>query len=253
MSAADPKMLHAVQSYLDRLKLKYEAVEEQFCMRLVVRSGPTAVPVSVYNSGRIVVGGKESPLRKQLRRMQSGIEGGELVPGQELPFEVERFPEAIRERALDCDPVIIAFVEEAIRSFKAEAYLGTAFMLGAASERAVNTLIQAYADNMQTPKNKEKFLSRINGRVISRKYEEFEQSYAGCQNKPTDPVLSQDLDVLIGSIFQFARITRNEVGHPEIVPDLDKGVLLANLGNFVNYISRIYGLMKHFRENGVIV
>ncbi len=76
---------------------------------------------------------------------------------------------------------------------------------------------------------------------------------ARTNSKPTDPVLSQDLDVLIGNIFQFARITRNEVGHPEIVPDLDKGVLLADLGNFVNYIGRIYGLMKHFRENGVIV
>jgi hypothetical protein len=253
MSAADPTILQAVQSYLDRLKLKYEAVEEQFCTRLVVKNGPTVVPVSVYNSGKIVVGGKDSPLRKQLRRMQSGVEGGELVPGQELPFEIERFPEAIRERAADCEPVIIAFVEEAIRSFKAEAYLGTAFMLGAASERAVNTLIEVYADSMQNPKNKEKFLSRINGRMISRKYEEFERSYAGCQNKPTDAVLSQDLDVIIGNIFQFARITRNEIGHPEIVPDLDKGVLLANLGNFVNYIGRIYGLMKHFRDNGVVV
>jgi len=52
-------------------------------------------------------------------------------------------------------------------------------------------------------------------------------------------------------MFQFCRITRNEVGHPQIVPDLDKGVILANLGNVVTYLSRIYGLMKHFRETGV--
>jgi hypothetical protein len=185
--------------------------------------------------------------------MQSGIEGGELVPGQDLPFEIRRFPEVIRERAPDVDPVIVAFVEEAIRCFQAEAYLAAAFMLGAASERAVNTLIQVYAESMKTSKNKEKFLARINGRMISRKYEEFEKSYAGCQNKPTDATLGNDLDVLIGNIFQFARITRNEVGHPEIVPDLDKGVLLANLGNFVTYIGRIYGLKKHFRDNGVVV
>jgi hypothetical protein len=126
-------------------------------------------------------------------------------------------------------------------------------MLGAASERAVNTLIQIYVDNMKTPKNKEQFLGRINGRMISRKYEEFEKSYAGCQNKPKDSILGNDLDVVIGNIFHFARITRNEVGHPEMVPDLDQGVLLANLGNFVTYIGRIYGLMKHFRENGVVV
>ena len=59
------------------------------------------------------------------------------------------------------------------------------------------------------------------------------------------------MDVLIGSMFQFCRITRNEVGHPQIVPDLDKGVLLANLGHLVTYIERIHGLIHHFQQTGV--
>jgi hypothetical protein len=54
-------------------------------------------------------------------------------------------------------------------------------------------------------------------------------------------------------MFQFCRITRNEVGHPQIVPDLDKGVLLANLGHFATYIERIYGLIHHFQQNGVVL
>jgi len=161
MAAADPKVLEEVQSFLDRQKLAYGPVEEKYCTRLVVKNGRSEASVSVYNSGKIVVGGKDSPLRKLLRRMQSSIEGGELLPGQDLPFEIERFPEAIRERAPDVDPVIVAFVDEAIRAFKAGGYLSAAFMLGAASERAVNTLIQVYADNMKTEKNREKFLGRI--------------------------------------------------------------------------------------------
>ena len=58
---------------------------------------------------------------------------------------------------------------------------------------------------------------------------------------------------MIGTTFQFCRITRNEVGHPQTVPDLEKSVLIANIGNFVNYIERIYKLMKHFKDNGVVV
>ncbi len=54
-------------------------------------------------------------------------------------------------------------------------------------------------------------------------------------------------------MFQFYRITRNEIGHPQIVPDLDKGVLLANLGAFVTYIERIYGLIHHFQVTGVVI
>jgi hypothetical protein len=92
-----------------------------------------------------------------------------------------------------------------------------------------------------------------NKRVISQKYDQFIASYKGCKTKPADPVLSQDLEVILGGMFQFCRITRTEVGHPQIVPDLDKGVILANLGHFVTYVERIYGLMKHFRTTGVVV
>jgi hypothetical protein len=86
MTAADQKVLEEVQSFLNRQKLAYGPVEEQYCTKLVVKNGRSEASVSVYNSGKIVVGGKDSPLRKLLRRMQASIEGGELLPGQDLPF-----------------------------------------------------------------------------------------------------------------------------------------------------------------------
>ena len=63
----------------------------------------------------------------------------------------------------------------------------------------------------------------------------------------------QDLDTLIGNIFHFSRITRNGVVHPQLVPDLDKGAILAAIGNFVQYVGRVYALMRHFRKTGVVV
>ncbi len=253
MAVGEPKTLQAVKSFLDRQELKYQGSEEQHCTKLTVRNGPQIVPVSVYNTGKIVVGGKSSPLKQRLQQMKEAIEQGHAVPGQALPFEIERFPDTIREKVPDCDPVIVRFVEEAIVCWKAEAYLACAFMLGAASERAINLLIQTYGENISDPTNRDKFFSKVNNRMISVRFDEFRKSYAGCKSKPTDPLLSQDLDTVIGNVFHFCRITRNEVGHPQIVPDLDKGVLLANLGQFVTYIGRIYGLMKHFEEKGVVL
>jgi len=126
-------------------------------------------------------------------------------------------------------------------------------MLGAASEKAINLLIYTYGDSIRDETNRTRFQSRINGRMISTKFEEFERSYRGCKSRPTDPALAQDLEVLVGQMFQFCRITRNEVGHPQIVPDLARGVILANLGQFVHYIERVYRLVDHFRTNGVEV
>jgi hypothetical protein len=126
-------------------------------------------------------------------------------------------------------------------------------MLGAASEKAVLLLIETYRDAIADETLREKFASRVNNRMISVKYDEFKKSYAGCKSRPSDPVLSQDLSTIMEGTFQFCRITRNEVGHPQIVPDLDQGVILANLGHFVTYLERIYGLMNHFKQTPVTV
>lgn len=126
-------------------------------------------------------------------------------------------------------------------------------MIGAASERAINLLIHTYGDSIRDDANRAKFLGRINSKMISKQYDEFSTSFKSCKSKPNDAVLSHDIDVIIGTMFQLCRITRNEIGHPQIVPDLDRGVLLANLGSFVMYIERIYKLVNHFRDNSVVV
>lgn len=253
MSNGDPKILSLVESFLGRQKLDHQKEDGQHCTVVRVQTGAQKATVNVYNTGKIVIGGSDSKLKSLLEDMKQALEAGEAGPGQTLPFEIEKFPQTIRERVPDCDPVIIVFVEEAIRCLKHEALLGAAFMIGAASERAVNLLIHAYADSIQDEVNKAKFTGRISNKSISKKYEEFAASFKACKSRPTDPVLSNDIDVVIGTTFQFCRITRNEVGHPQIVPDLEKSVLIANIGNFVNYIERIYKLMKHFRDNGVVV
>lgn len=251
---ADDKTYAAVVSFLDRQKLDREGeADEQHCTKISIRSGQHRASVNVYNSGKIVVGGKASPLKDLLDQMKQGIEAGGTLPGHALPFEIDRFPQTIKERVPECDPVTIRFVEEAITCFRAEALLGCAFMIGAASERAIGLLMQTFGDCIGDESNRNKYFSKMNNRMISKKFDEFSACYRGCKSHPADAALSQDLDVLIGSMFQFCRITRNEVGHPQIVPDLDKGVLLANLGHLVTYIERIYGLIHHFKQTGVVL
>ncbi len=62
---------------------------------------------------------------------------------------------------------------------------------------------------------------------------------------------TNDLDIKIEQIFQFCRICRNESGHPHLPPNLDKGVLLANMGQFVKYIEDLYEMIEYYKENEV--
>src|SRR6185312_8380568 len=117
----------------------------------------------------------------------------------------------------------------------------------------IGLLMQIFGECISDEGSRNKYFSKMNNRMISKKFEEFSACYRGCKSRPTDAALSQDWDVLSGSMFQFCRITRNEVGHPQIVPDLDKGVLLANLGHLVTYTERIYGLIHHFQQTCVVL
>src|SRR5690606_39977956 len=70
-------------------------------------------------------------------------------------------------------------------------------------------------------------------------------------NKPHGYGWTNDIEVKIEQIFQFCRICRNESGHPHLPPNLDKGVLLANMGQFVKYIEDMYGMINYYKENNV--
>jgi hypothetical protein len=197
MTVADPKVHATVKSFLDRQKCDFSESEEQYCCKFTVKSGSITAHISVFNSGKIVVGGKDSRLKILLNQLREAVENSAALPGQILPFEIEKFPETIQELVPYCDPVIIAFMREAIICYKADAILATAFMLGASSEKAISLLIDQYADAICDDTNKNNFRQRISGKLISKKWDEFKASYAGCKNKTSDLVLCQDLDTVL--------------------------------------------------------
>jgi hypothetical protein len=254
MPVGDETTLKAAKSFLERQQLQYTETEEQYCTKLSVKVAGKTGHCSVFNSGKIVVGGSDGPIKTLLEQFKAAYESGDGLPGGVLPFEIDKLPETLQEKVPECDPVVLRFISEAVQAIKANCLLSAAFMLGAASEKAIYQLIEVYGNSISDETNRAKFQDRCSkNKIITFKWDEFKKSYAGCKSKPHDPVLSQDIDTLIGNIFHFSRITRNEVGHPQLVPDLDKGVILANIGNFVQYAARIYSLMRHFKENGVVV
>jgi hypothetical protein len=150
------------------------------------------------------------------------------------------------ERVPACDGVVF-------RCYKAGSTAGAAFMLGAASEKLILLLIDVYVSRVGDATNRDKLLSCINSKMISVKFDEFKKSYKGCKPRSKDLPLAQDLEQILEGTFNFYRSTRNQVGHPQVIPDLDKGVILANIGQFITYAERVYGLIAFFNANSITV
>lgn len=74
MSGADSKVLASVISFLDGQKLDSESVDVQSGIQLRIQSGTQKTTVNVYNTGAIVVGGPDSPLKTLLLETKKAID-----------------------------------------------------------------------------------------------------------------------------------------------------------------------------------
>jgi len=112
-------------------------------------------------------------------------------------------------------------------------------------------LVDTYAKAINDEKMHASFISRTSNKFIAKIFDEFKASWKSSRNKPKDYGWTNDIEIKIEQIFQFCRICRNEAGHPHLPPNLDKGVLLANMGQFVKYIEDMYELIGYYKENKV--
>jgi hypothetical protein len=239
-----------MKSYIERNKFPFAEKEEQGCKRLDVQHGKAKCAVKVYTTGTIQLQGADSKLKQSLDEAKNAVENEEDL-GEVLPFEIERFPEVLSENIPNIDPIIVRFVAEAIVSLKAGSNLGCAFLLGGASEKAFFLLVDTYAKAIPDETMKGRFTSRTSGKFISKVYDEFKNSWKSSLNKPTGYGWTNDIEIKIEQIFQFCRICRNEAGHPHLPPNLDKGVLLANMGQFVKYVEDLYAMIGFYEINDV--
>jgi hypothetical protein len=239
-----------MKSYLEANKFIFQEKEEISCKRIDVQHGIKKCTVKFYTTGTIQVQGADSKLKESLNAAKYSIENEEDI-GDVLPFDIENFPQVIKSRIPNADPIIVKFIEEAIVTIKAGSELGCAFLLGGASERAIYLLIDAYKIAIKDSLRREKFNSKIANKFVSRVFDEFKASWKSTTNKPTGFGWSNDIEVKIEQIFQFCRICRNESGHPHLPQNLDKGVLLANMGQFVKYIEDLYGMIDYYSSNDV--
>jgi hypothetical protein len=214
-----------MKSYVERNKFSFNESIENNCKRIDVQHGKAHCIVKVYGTGTIQLQGPDSKLKTVLNEAKVAVENEENI-SEMLPFEIERFPEVLKERIPSIDPVIVRFIEEAIVAFKAGSNLGCAFLLGGASERAILLLIETYAKAIPDEKMQNSFISRTSNKFIAKVFDEFKGSWKISLNKPKGYGWTNDIEIKVEQLFQFCRICRNDAGHPHLPPNLDREFFL---------------------------
>lgn len=210
--------------------------------------------VKLYATGRILVQGADSPLREGLIRLKHALEAGldPLESSSVLPAALESRLTSLSDRIPEMDTDVLTFLDKAMLTMRVGAYRSAAFLLGAASEKAIGLMFDAYLGAIEDPARRHALENRMtHHHGIAARWEAFYASWKSSRNHPPHLQGESDMQAQIAQTFHFARICRNEVGHPHMPVDLDAGLVSGNLAAFAKYLEAIYAFIAYYREHSV--
>lgn len=142
------------------------------------------------------------------------------------------------------DDVVKIYLKEAIDTFQSGHTISSAFCLGIMSERLILLFSKKINDSMNDPQISKKYLKF---RYIKDYWQFVKDNYKKLKNiYPKYTELCYELDVKIEFLFQNYRLTRNEVGHPDFVPnisELDQQLRLKTVPGYIETIHKIIQLI----------
>lgn len=164
-----------------------------------------------------------------------------------IPHDPDGYLEYLKNEVPETDEVISTYISEAISAYSHRLYLSATTAIGCASEKALLLLIEAYCDFLPTPKERDQFYNRTNGKFIKKQFEEFQKSLSGHKIQ-IDKELIDGIDIVINGVFELLRQNRNSTGHPT-GKAMSKENVFASLQVFVIYCKRIFALITFFKAN----
>jgi hypothetical protein len=173
------------------------------------------------------------------------LEAGDFVP-QDPNGYLERLQHQVGE---PLDDTVVTYVRESLLTFLGGHYLSATVMLGVASERCVDLLIESYSSAIVDASRKASFEKKIKsaGRSVKRRFDAIREELL----RPTLTLpaeLRDALDIQMSGIFTLIRYSRNDAGHPT-GRIIDRDTAHANLLLLPQYCKRIYGLMAYLQRN----
>jgi hypothetical protein len=137
-----------------------------------------------------------------------------LATGEFIPYDTGQFIDRLKSKVPTVDQFVLRYLTEALQCFRAGTYLGSAVMVGVASERILFALRSAIESALDTQQKKDKFTADTVGRSVKRVYDEIQKRLDPLMEQITAALNKEDISAELSGIFDLIRKTRNDAGHP---------------------------------------
>lgn len=170
--------------------------------------------------------------------------GEKMEPDQFFPL-VERSDEVIdklESLSGPLDQVAKIYLQEALETFKSDFIISSAFCLGATSERYILLLAKVVEDLLS---DREVSRAYSNCRSVKHYASFINDNLSKLRKKyPGNDDLFRDLDTKINTLAGYYRMTRNEAGHPDFIPQIESSELELALKTFPKYLGAFLNVLK---------
>ncbi len=170
-----------------------------------------------------------------------------------IPHDYDRYISQLTKiRGLDS--VIREYVEESLITFYRNCFKASAVMLGCASERAIDLLLESFAEAINDSQKQEVFKNILKKNGIQQRFDEFIGRLKGQKGGFSDirsrlkQDIGEDVETAIEGVFRLIKKYRNDAGHPKKI-SIDRSEMFTNLMLFQRYCEKIYLLIKYFKKN----
>ncbi len=174
--------------------------------------------------------------------------GEEYVDNQEItPSDNVGYIKYLEDNINNFDDVAKQYLIESIKAYRAKCYLSSIFCLGASSEKIVLLLRDEYCKALDSGNYFPRKTNLEGMQKIKQIYEALKQDFLKIHNTDNQyfgNTLKEKIETQITHLFQFFRISRNEIGHPLKISGVDQFDANGNLMLFPRYCITIYEIIN---------
>lgn len=168
------------------------------------------------------------------------------------PYDPDGFLKEFKRIVPDADPIVLDYLEEAVRAFNAACYKSAAVMLGGASEKLTLLLSDKFENSITDPAKRAKFAKDCAVISVSKKFDALKERLdlmVAAKKFKDHHELRETIQSELPAASNFIRRCRNDAGHPDIPTQTDPDTVFLSLRVFAEYARKLYALLRYFDSN----
>ena len=174
-----------------------------------------------------------------------------VAEGEYPPHDPTNYLKRFQQAVGTVDPTVAAYLSESLNCFTRGCFIASTMMLGVASERAFILLCRAFSDALTNATEQTAFIKILESNAIKSKEDWVSNKIQSILSK-NRRALPDNVNTMLTLIFDFIRVQRNDIGHPQDnPPKVTREDAFVNLRLFPNYYKMLNEVIEYLSKNKV--